>query len=290
VAHLHACRNLPGAIAARSLQTTRVPYVLAPNGTAPNVERRRLAKRAFDGLFGARVMAHASRVVAVTQAERLQLIALGVAAERIAVVPNPIAVDEFEPPIARGRWRQRLGIQGPLVAYLGTLMPRKRVEILIRACAGLPAETTFVVAGNDLGSEAAIRGVVRDVGVHGRTRFTGLITGRARLDLLADADVVVYPSRHEVFGLVPLEALLAGTPVVVANDSGCGEIVAAMGGGLVVPGEPDALRSAVAHILEAPAHWRAAATQAARRVRAAYATDVVCAQLEQVYREIVGAR
>jgi len=225
VAHLHACRNLPGAIAARCLDTRHIPYVLAPNGTAPNLERRRLAKGVFDGLLGTRVIARASRVMAVTEAERRQLIALGVAAERIAVVPNPVAIDEFEPPLARGRWRQRLNIEGPLVAYLGTLMPRKRVEILIRACAGLPAETTFVVAGNDLGSEAAIRGVAREVGVHDRTRFTGLITGRARLELLADADVVVYPSRHEVFGLVPLEALLAGTPVVVANDSGCGEIV-----------------------------------------------------------------
>src|SRR5262245_15211810 len=48
VAHLHACRNVPGAIAARHLRRAGVPYVLQPNGTAPRIERRRAAKAAFD--------------------------------------------------------------------------------------------------------------------------------------------------------------------------------------------------------------------------------------------------
>ncbi|MGH9254905.1 MAG: glycosyltransferase family 4 protein, partial [Vicinamibacterales bacterium] len=124
----------------------------------------------------------------------------------------------------------------------------------------------------------------------GRTLFTGLLEGRARLELLADADVVVYPSEHEIFGLVPLEALLSGTPVVVTSDSGCGEVIASTGGGLVVQGDADALRSAIDHILESPAHWRAAAAEAAKRVRAMYAPGVVCAQLEQVYLDMVAAR
>ena len=94
----------------------------------------------------------------------------------------------------------------------------------------------------------------------------------------------MYPSEHEIFGLVPLEALLCGTPVVVADDSGCGEVIASTGGGLVVRGDVEALRSAIAHVLDAGAHWKAAASEAAKRVRATYAPDVVCAQLEQRVR------
>src|SRR5262249_3172646 len=52
VAHLHACRNLPGAIAARHLRKAGVPYVLAPNGTALRLERRLFAKRVFDVAVG----------------------------------------------------------------------------------------------------------------------------------------------------------------------------------------------------------------------------------------------
>ena len=64
VAHLHAYRNLPGVIAARELRRQRVPFILAPNGTAPRIERRRLLKRAFDGLGGDIVLRHASRITA----------------------------------------------------------------------------------------------------------------------------------------------------------------------------------------------------------------------------------
>jgi glycosyltransferase involved in cell wall biosynthesis len=287
VAHLHACRNFPGVIAARYLRKARIPYILAPNGTAPNLERRRAAKQAFDAVFGTRILAGAARVLAVSHAERRQLAAMGVPGDRIALVPNPVALDEFDPPPARGEFRHRVGIRGPLVAYLGKLTPRKRVDLLVRAFAALDlADGTLVVAGNDMGSEPDVRAAVRERGAERRTVFTGLLEGRARLELLADADLVVYPSEHEIFGLVPLESLLAGTPVVVANDSGCGEVVAAMGGGLVVDGDAEALRSAMDHILAAPAHWRAAAAEAARRVRATYAPDVISAQLEQVYRDV----
>ena len=100
----------------------------------------------------------------------------------------------------------------------------------------------LVVAGNDMGGGSAARRLAATLGIADRTLFAGLMTGRARLDLLADADVVVYPSADEVFGLVPLEALLCGTPVVVAGDSGCGEIVGGLEGGQVVAlGDPAAL-------------------------------------------------
>ena len=59
--------------AARHMQEAGVPYVLAPNGTAPNLERRRAAKCVFDAVFGRRVLDGAARVLAVTQAEHRQL-------------------------------------------------------------------------------------------------------------------------------------------------------------------------------------------------------------------------
>ena len=70
VAHVHACRNMPGVIAAHHLRRARVPYVLAPNGTAPRIERRLMAKRIFDVIEGQRVLRGAARVMAVSEAER----------------------------------------------------------------------------------------------------------------------------------------------------------------------------------------------------------------------------
>jgi glycosyltransferase involved in cell wall biosynthesis len=264
--------------------------VLAPNGTAPRIERRLLAKHAFDVLAGRRILAGAARVLAVSDAERRQLATLGVAGRAIRVIPNPVDLDEFTSPVTPGAFRRRFALpSGPLVLFLGKLTPRKRLDVLTRGFARLRrSDASLVIAGNDMGAGVAARSLVRTLGLERRTFFTGLLRAEQRLEALADADVLVYPSQHEIFGLVPLEALLCGTPVIVADDSGCGEVVRAIGGGQVVPlGDAEALARAIDRVLEAPPAWRAAAIDAAARVRAAYGDDVVCSQIEQLYGELV---
>jgi glycosyltransferase involved in cell wall biosynthesis len=292
VAHLHACRNGIGAIAAHHLKRAGVPYVLAPNGTAPRIERRRAIKRAYDLVLGQRIIDDAARVLAVSHAERRQLHDLGVRPDVIRFIPNPIDLEEFIEPIARGRFRRRTGlISQRFVLFLGKLTPRKRLDVLARAVAGLrDSDVWLVIAGNDMGAGAALGSLVRSLGLESRTLFTGLLRSRDRLEALADADVVVYPSQDEIFGLVPLEALLAGTPVIVADDSGCGEVIRASGGGQIVPlGDVEALSAAIGDALNNTTRWREAAEGAAGRVRAAYGPDVVCPQVDRMYGEIVGA-
>jgi glycosyltransferase involved in cell wall biosynthesis len=291
VAHLHACRNLPGAVGARHLRRAGVPYVLAPNGTAPRIERRRFAKRIFDAAMGHRIMHGASRVLAVSDVERRQLTGLGVNPSVIRLIPNPIDLDELTPPIARSVFRQRRGLApGPIVLFLGKITPRKRLDVLVHAFARLHrSDSQLVVAGNDMGGAADARALVASLGIEARTVFTGLLQGRERLEALADAEVLVYPSGDEIFGLVPLEALLCGTPVVVADDSGCGDVVRGVGGGQVVPlGDADAVSRAIDAVLTSSLEWRAAASVAAARVRTIYAPDVVSAELEQMYVEMIG--
>jgi glycosyltransferase involved in cell wall biosynthesis len=294
IAHLHACRNVPGEIAARALGCAGVPFVIAPNGTAPRIERRLLAKRAYDAIVGQRGLRDAARVIAVSQAERRQLRALDVPDESIALVPNPVDLEEFTSPQQRGRLRIRCSLgAGPIVLFLGKLTPRKRIDLLVDAFARLDRpDATLVIAGNDMGSGPEIHAAVRARGVESRVRFTGLLRGHERIESLADADVVVYPSEDEVFGLVPLEALLAGVPVVVAGDSGCGEVIRETGGGQVVQaGDVGALTDAIKLVIQEPERWRAEAAVAGARVRQLFGNEAVCTQVVEQYRAILsGAR
>ena len=291
VAHLHACRNLPGAIAAHYLHRYGVPYVLAPNGTAAIIERRRLAKHAFDLVAGRSVLEGAAAVIAVSSAERRQLRAMGVPESRIALVPNPIDLTEFAVPIERGRFRRRVGLgAAPLVVFLGKITPRKRLDVLARAFARLRADAHLVIAGNDMGGLVAVRSLLGDPGLESRTHFTGLVQGRERLEVLADADVVAYPSDDEAFGLVPLEAMLVGAPVVVTDDSGCGEVVGEVGGGIVVTaGSDEALADAMSRIVGEPDEWRQRARAASDNVRRRYGATHVSEHLSELYARVVGA-
>ncbi len=292
VAHVHACHHLPGALAARHLRRARVPYVLAPNGTALRLERRRLAKWLFDATIGRDVVPHATRVLAVSEAEQRQLLDLGVPGARIVVTPNPIDLREFAEMPPAGGFRHRLNLgPGPIVLYLGQLTPRKRLDVLVDAFATLTREPAWlVIAGNDMGAGPAVRARIGRRHLDGVARMPGLLVGRERLEALVDAAVLVYPSEHEVFGLVPFEALLCGTPIVVAGDSGCGEHVRRTGGGLVSPvNDAVALAADIGRILDEPDRWRAEAAAAAARVRASFDAAVVCEQVERVYQEIVRA-
>ena len=99
---------------------------------------------------------------------------------------------------------------------------------------------------------------------------------------------MLYPSRHEVFGLVPLEALLCGSPVIVCNDSGAGELIERVGGGEVVPvDDVDSLAYAIASMLASNASWRDRARMAGRKVRQFFDADVICERLDAVYREVI---
>jgi len=289
VGHLHACRNVPGVLASRHLRRAGVPYVLAPNGTAPRIERRQLAKHIFDVLAGRRVISGAARLIAVSNAERRDLERVGADPDAIRIVPNAIDVDEFDPPVQSGEFRRRAGLgQAPIVLFLGKITPRKRLDVVIRAFAQLAhQDARLVIAGNDMGSVGSARTLVRRLGLSSRALFTGLLAGRERLEALADADVLVYPSEHEVFGLVPLESLLCGTPVVVGDDSGCAEVIRSTGGGRLVPiGDAAALTNAIEDMLGHHSAWRAAAAAAARVTRDLYNSDIVCARLERVYEEV----
>ncbi len=291
IAHLHACHNLPGTIAAAALTRAGVPFVLSPNGTARPIERRIAAKRLFAATVGRHLLGGAARVLAVTTVERRQLAGLGVPDARLTIVPNP--VDEpTDAPGAGGaeRFRRAHGLgNARVVLFLGKVTPRKGVLDLVHASAAMHrTDTLTVIAGNDMGTGPDVDALVDRLGLGGRVIRTGLLRGTERFEALRAADVVVYPSRDEIFGLVPLEALLCGTPVVVCGDSGCGEVVARVGGGLIVPpGDSAALRDAIEAILQDPDHWRRRAADAGPKVRSAFGTDVVCDTLERVYLDVV---
>jgi glycosyltransferase involved in cell wall biosynthesis len=288
VAHVHGHHHLPGVLAGRACEAAGVPYVVAPHGLAPRTQGQRWGKWIFDTTLGRRVLPQATRVLALTEAERRQLIELGVDPSRLRVVPNPLEPEALGAPgDDREVLRRRLGCDR-VVLYLGTLIPRKCVDVLVRAVAGLGERVGLAIAGNDMGSGAAVRRVVERLGLEARVRFLGLVRGDERASLLAAADVVAYPGREELFGLVPLEALLCGTPVVVADDSGCGEVIQQVGGGLLVPpGRSAPLTSALERVLADPADWRRSASEAGVRVRERYDRDRVAARLEAVYRELV---
>jgi glycosyltransferase involved in cell wall biosynthesis len=249
VVHLHGHRHLLNSAAVRWARRWGAPVVLTANGTLVAHERKVAVKRLWDVVLGDPVLRAAAAFVAVSGADQAAHLRAGLPADRVHRIPNGLDMGEFAPLPARGAFRARHALgEGPLVAYLGQISPRKGVEHLVAAFAGgALAPAQLVVAGNDMGG--LDRAAAAAAGVQG-VRFVGLLRGEERLSLLADADVLVYATQAEVFGLVPFEGLLCGAPVVVADDCGCGELIREAGAGLLVRyGDVDGLRARIRTLL-----------------------------------------
>lgn len=140
------------------------------------------------------------------------------------------------------------------ILYVGRIDDRKGVHVAVDALAALPGEATLDIIGRgDPTYLAALRGRVRQLGLDGRVRFSE--SPRAELkDHFAAADVVVFPTIwEEPFGLVPVEAMACGTPVIATGTGGSGEFLRDGVNSLHIP--PDdaaALAAAIERLADEP--------------------------------------
>lgn len=290
VVHLHGHRHLLNNAAMAAAGRWGAPVALTANGTLPRHERKVGAKLVWDALVAGWIPRSVDRCVAVTGHDAALHHQAGVAPERVVRIPNGLDLAEFAPLPPRGRFRAQRGLgDGPLVAYLGQVSPRKGVEHLVAAFSGGgPAGSTLVVGGNDMGGMAAARAACAP---GSPVVFAGLLEGPERLALLADADVLVYASTGEIFGLVPFEGLLCGAPVVVADDCGCGELIAEAGAGLLVRhGDVAGLRARIETLLADRQAAEAMVRRGQRYIRERLGFDRVAARHEELYTEMLDQR
>lgn len=171
--------------------------------------------------------------------------AWGVAADRIAVVPNPA------PPIeryaTREELRRRLGLRSPTFVFAGRLVPQKNLPLAIAALREVP-EGSLVVIGDGESREALVRAIAES-GVGDRVAVKGALPRREAIDWLRAADAVVLSSDWENLPHAAVEALAAGTPVLATAVGGVPEIVeTGVNGILVPPGDAEALGRAMASV------------------------------------------
>jgi glycosyltransferase involved in cell wall biosynthesis len=290
VVHLHGWWHALNNVAVAAARRAQVPVVATPNGTLLALERKIGIKSAWDAVLGRPVFDAVSRWIAVSRAELAQFAQRGVPRERSHLVHNGLDLGEFERLPARGSFRAARGLgQRPLLLYLGKLTPRKGVQHLIAALPHLRAgDPVLVIAGNDMGVGDALQQQARELGLSDRALFVGLLQGEERLAALADADVLVYPSSDEIFGLVPFEGLLCGTPAVVSDDCGCGELVAeARAGELVRFGDSEGLARAMDGLLQDGRRRAGMVARGRRFIEQQFAWPKIAAQTEAVYEAAI---
>lgn len=288
VVHIHAVFLWPTTAAAAAARRSGIPYVLSPRGMlVPELIDRKssMIKRAWIALFDRRNLAAAAAIHVTSALEEEAIRRLGLPAREFAIVPNGVDVELDSGDVAVAPMDD---VPGPIVLFLGRINWKKGLDRLIPAVARVPGAQLVVVGNDEENYLPAVRELAIRHGVADRMHVLGPLDGARKWKAFAAADVFVLPSYSENFGIAALEAMAAGTPVILTPEVGLASIVAETGAGLVVDGEPEKIAAAIARLLgDAPLRQRmgeAGRDAAARQ----FSWDAIAGRMEQIYLDVCG--
>ncbi len=230
----------------------------------------------------------AGRISATCADEMSELVSMGVPRPRISVVPCGVDVDHFVPEgdaVPKGRYPKRL-------VSVGRLVPRKGFATAIAALRALPDAELVIAGGPDkrrLGRDEHarfLRSFAESMGVARQVQLVGRVDRTALPALLRSADVVVCTPWYEPFGVVPLEAMGCGVPVVASAVGGLTEtVVDGITGRVVPPRKPRALAGTLHHLLGHASLREQYGAAGRDRAWARYGWDRVAAETVRVYEQ-----
>ena len=206
------------------------------------------------------------------------------------VIPNAVDIHRFSPEIDGGSVRSKLKIppDRPTVLLVGRIVPHKGVEHFIEAARFLPG-VQLLVAGEGSSLET-MEHLALALGVQDRVRFLGRVSEENLPKVYAACDVFVLPSvsRLEAFGIVALEAMATGKPVVVADIPGVREVIEDGREGLLAdPVNPRDLADKIQRLVADPALRAEMGRRGREKVLAAFTTETVANQVLDVYKDVL---
>jgi glycogen synthase len=293
VVHVHTYGTNHAAVARRLYRSRGTPYVLSahyhPIWSMEGGRLRRRVRAFYDHRLAAPIVRDARVLIVQTREEERLIRENGYPLPEVATIPpglTPLPEPAPETPTIPGA----LGFDGPYVLFVGRLASNKGLVPLVRAFASLAAHdptANLVLIGEDGGARASVEAEIARLGLGSRVRMPGFLADERRLAAaFRGARLFVLPSEYEAFGLVLLEAMAQGTPVVASRVGGIPEFVEdGKAGRLVAPGDADALARALRELWDDEATRRSMGGFGRERVVPNYSWDRVVDRLLEVYEE-----
>lgn len=278
--HIHTYHSL-GAVKYRSVTT--VPMIA---NTRLSVEKDCLET--------------ADCIVATSPQEEKDMRSLVSNRGNIEIIPCGTNVKHFGT-VDRHTGRKKLGIdpEAKVILYVGRFDSRKGIETLVRAVGRREVRQhenlQLIIAGGSRPRQLdglerdRIENIVKELGLENITIFPGQVSQTELPNYYGAADICVIPSHYEPFGLVAIEAMASGTPVIASDVGGLRfTVVSSKTGLLVEPQNEVAFADAINRILSNPAWGKELGQAGQRRVQSHFSWDGVAGQLEDLYTAQLG--
>lgn len=253
-----------------------------------DIVRQRISLRLYRP-FLRRFLLHADRVVVISERMLASSELPSTVRSRCVVIPPGIDLSKYEasPEHLRQARNIRNYFGSPLILFVGRLVYYKGIEYLIEAMRHVPAVLIIVGEGPKL---SELKRISSSFGLNSRVHFIGSVAEQDLIALYHACDVFVLPSTHrsEAFGIVQLEGMACGKPVInTALPTGVpGVSLHGETGITVPPRNADALAEAIVKLLEDPARRLEFGANARRRVEKEFSLQVVAHRMLELYREV----
>jgi len=231
-----------GVAAAKLSKKLNIPFVMTARGSdvteiglVPSA--RKMIKSALDV---------ASHTITVSNNLRRDLVAMGGKPEQITTLRNGVDTSFFKE-TKRSEMRKSWG-EGPIMLFAGWLIPRKRLDLVLKVTALIPGITTVIIGDGPLRSTLEVK--AKHLGIYDRVIFAGQIAPEKMPEMYSGADVLLLPSDREGWANVLLESMACGTPVVTRDVGGAPDLVTQDEAGRLVKSDtPEKLSDAVKDLL-----------------------------------------
>ncbi|NOJ70352.1 1,4-alpha-glucan branching protein domain-containing protein [Paenibacillus alvei] len=211
--------------------------------------------------------------------------------QRVTMIPNGVDAIGTPAPTVQFKGLDHHDLSdSPLLFYVGRLVYEKGIHILIEAMPlilqAVP-QTKLIIAGTGP-MRQQLEAQAKQLGLQEHILFAGFVQDDARDAWIAASSVCVFPSLYEPFGIVALEAMRFGTPVVVSDTGGLAEIIDhAVDGYKALPGHIESLAWHVTDLLTHPEHAAQMAARAQQKVQAQYDWNTIAVSTRQVYEGVI---
>ncbi len=284
VVHCHGYNRFASEAAVFFLRG-RLPTVFTAHGFYHS-GRRKLLKKLHETTLGARAARAASACVAITLDDVGEFERMGVGREKIFVVPNGVEVEKFasKPSRKTAKSKNYFEKYSPFVLFVGRVHESKGLAYLLEAIHGL--DCNLVVLGKDAGYGEKLRQKLAEMGLSKRVFVVGEQPPEKLVEAYRACELLALPSEWEAFGVVLVEAMAAGKPVVASDRGGAPLIVEEGMTGFIVPyADSQKLRKKIGLLLKNKSLAKKMG-EAGRKAAQQYSWKKVAEKTEKLYEKL----
>ena len=295
IVHVAAFWQFIQVSVSRACRKFNIPYIVSTHGCLMEwgLGRKRWKRFPYWYLFTRPTLLKANAVHYASNGERTESLKRFNQDVPSYIVPNCLVSDDYivQPEKIRD-FRESLEIPEDafIVSFLSLIRPRKGLELLIKAFSELRREPFFLLIGGTVESQEylkSLKEMCRDYGIDQKVRWIGLVEPQYLSSFYGVSDIFAFPSFEEAFGMVVVEAMACGTPVLISKGVPIWKEVVADGAGLVIDFSPQDIANKIKGLASNRSLLQSLSKKASQTVRNRYDSDAVASLMKKCYGNVI---